>query len=111
MAIEDWSEGIILVELPKGPGIRQELEAVADVVRQRADCEAVIDFSDVEILSSQTLASLLRLQKLVQDCGHRLVLCNVADATKGIFTVVGIDGLFVMHKDKFSALATVQTSV
>jgi len=50
----------------------------------------------------------LKLRKLLGDCGHRLVFCNVAIATKGIFIVTGIDGIFEFADDKFVALASLQ---
>jgi anti-anti-sigma factor len=68
----------------------------------------VIDFSKVDIITSSSLSKLLRLKKLMSDCGHRLIFCNVAPATKGIFTVTGLDDVFEIVDDKFVALASLQ---
>ena len=46
--------------------------------------------------------------KLLADCGHRLIFCSVAAATRGIFTVTGLDGIFEFADDKFVALASLQ---
>ncbi len=108
MGIQNWSENIILVDLPAEPGIREELKAVTEIVRGRDDCDVVIDFSSIDIVTSSSLSALLRLHKLLTDCGHRLVFCNVAAATKSIFTVTGIDELFDFVDDKFTALAGLQ---
>jgi len=108
MGIQNWSEDIILVDLPLEPDMGEELKTIMQVVRDRGDCELVIDFSRVDIITSSSLSKLLRLKKLMSDCGHRLVFCNVAPATKGIFTVTGLDGIFEIVDDKFVALASLQ---
>jgi anti-anti-sigma factor len=108
MGMQNWSEEILLVDLPAEPEMGEELKTVTQVVRDRGDCEVVVDFSKVDIITSSSLSKLLRLKKLLSDCGHRLVFCNVAPATKGIFTVTGLDGIFEIVDDKFVALASLQ---
>ena len=108
MGIQNWSEEIILVDLPQEPEIGDELNTVTGMVRDRGDCDVVIDFSRVDIVTSSSLSKLLKLRKLMTDCGHRLVFCSVAPATKGIFTVTGLDGIFEIADDKFVALASLQ---
>jgi len=108
MGIQNWSEDIILVDLPQEPELGDELKTATETVRDRGDCEVVIDFSEVDIITSSSLSKLLKLRKLVGDCGHRLVFCSVAPATKGIFTITGLDGIFEIVDDKFVALASLQ---
>ena len=108
MAIQDWSEDIILADLPAEPDMGEELKTVTEMVRDRGDCDVVIDFSQVDIITSSSLSKLLKLKKLLGDCGHKLVFCCVAPATKGIFTVTGLDGIFEVAEDKFVALAGLQ---
>jgi anti-anti-sigma factor len=108
MGIQNWSENIILVDLPQEPNMGDELKTITDMVRDRGDCDVVIDFSSVDIVTSSSLSKLLKLRKLLVDCGHRLIFCNVAPATRGIFTVTGLDGIFELADDKFVALASLQ---
>jgi len=108
MGIQNWSDDIILVDLPQEPHMGDELKTVTEIVRDRGDCDVVIDFSSVDIVTSSSLSKFLKLRKLLADCGHRLVFCNVAPATKGIFTVTGLDGVFEIVDDKFVALAGLQ---
>ncbi len=108
MGIQNWSEDIILVDLPQEPQMGDELKLVTETVRDRGDCDVVIDFSTVDIITSSSLSKLLKLRKLLGDCGHKLVFSNVAAATKGIFTVTGLDGIFEIVDDKFVALASLQ---
>ena len=111
MAIQNWSEEIILVDLPTEPEMADELDTVTTTVRDRGDCDVVIDFSRVDIVTSSSISKLLKLRKMLGDCGHRLVFCSVAAATKGIFTVTGLDGIFELADDKFVALASLQMVV
>jgi len=108
MGIQNWSEDVILVDLPQEPEIGEELKTVTEIVRDRGDCDVVIDFSLVDIATSSSLSKLLKLRKLLADCGHRLIFCSVAPATRGIFTVTGLDGIFEITDDKFVALASLQ---
>jgi anti-anti-sigma factor len=108
MGIQDWSDDVILVDLPQEPHMGDELKTVIEIIRDRGNCDAVVDFSSIDIVTSSSLSKLLKLRKLLADCGHKLVLCNVAPATKGIFTVTGLDGVFELVDDKFVALASLQ---
>ncbi|MBP8304453.1 MAG: STAS domain-containing protein [Phycisphaerae bacterium] len=108
MGIQSWSEDILLVDLPAEPDLGEELKTVITTVRDRGDCDVVIDFSGVDIITSSSLSKLLKLRKLLGDCGHRLIFCGMAAATKGVFTVTGLDGVFEYAPDKFVALAGLQ---
>ena len=108
MGIQNWSDDVVLVDLPREPQMVDELKAVVEIVRDRGDCDVVIDFSSVDIVTSSSLSKLLRLRKLLADCDHQLVFCGVAAATKGIFTVTGLGGIFELADDKFVALASLQ---
>ena len=108
MGIQNWSEDIILVDLAQEPQIAEELKTVTEMARDRGDCDVVIDFSDVDIITSSSLSALLKLQKLLTDCGRRLVLCGLAAATKSVFAITGIDALFEFADSKLTALAGLQ---
>ncbi|MHC4149612.1 MAG: STAS domain-containing protein [Planctomycetota bacterium] len=108
MGIQNWSDEVVLVDLPQEPEMGDELKSVTEIVRDRGDCDVVIDFANVDIVTSSSLSKLLKLRKMLADCGHRLVFCSVAAATRGIFTVTGLDGIFELADDKFVALASLQ---
>ena len=48
---------------------------------------------------------LLSIQRLANECGHRLTLCGVAPAMKSVFTIAHIADLFQFAEDKFDAVA------
>ena len=108
MGIQNWSENIVLVDLPQEPEIADELKSVIEIVRDRGDCDVVIDFSSVDIVTSSSLSKLLKLRKVLADYGHRLVFCSVAAPTRGIFKVTALDKIFELVEDKSVALAGLQ---
>ncbi len=57
MGIQDLAENVILVDAPAEPGFNEELKNVTDVVRERGDCDVVIDFSHVDIVPRQVCQS------------------------------------------------------
>jgi anti-anti-sigma factor len=110
MSFQNWSDDIVLVDLPREPRMRSELKTLIEIVRDRGDCDVVVDFSSVDIMTSTSISGLLRLRKLLSDCSHRLIFCNVPAATRSVFSVVGLDGIFEFADDKFAALATLQVA-
>ena len=108
MGIQNWSENIVLVTLAEEPQMGEELRTVIEIVRDRGDCDVVIDFADVDIVTSSSIAKILKLRKALKDCRKKLVLCGVRNATRGIFMVTGLDNVFDFVEDKFIALASLQ---
>ena len=108
MGIQNWSENVVLVDLPTEPQLLDEIKTVTAIVRDRGDCDVVIDFSNVDIVTSSSLSAMLKLRKLLTDCGHKLLFSSVAPATKGVFAITGLEGVFEFIDDKFVALAGIQ---
>lgn len=108
MSVQNWPEDVILVELPPEPKVLEQLRETTQVVRDRGDCDVVVDFSQVDILTSDSLAQLVRLRKLLTDCQHQMTLCCVGPATQRIFSVTGLDEVFTMVEERSDALVTVK---
>ena len=110
MGIQNWSETIVLVDLPQEPEMGDELKAVTEIIRDRGDCDLVVDFSSVDIITSSSISKLLKLNKLLNGYGHRLVLCGLVMATKQIFMLAGLDKVLDFADDKSAALTTVKNA-
>ena len=109
MGIQNLSEDVLVVELPsKEPEIANELKTVNGTISDKRDCDVIIDFSGVEIITSSSISNLLILRNLLSEHGRRLILCNVAVVTKCIFTVAGLNDIFEFVNDQPTALAAVQ---
>lgn len=74
--------------------MRDKIRAVTESLHNSADRDVVMDFSSVGIMATPSISGLLGLRKLLADSGHSLILRNVASATRGIFTVTGLDAIF-----------------
>jgi anti-anti-sigma factor len=108
MSIQHWSEDVILVDLPEKVDKHHELQKVIAMLREEGACDVVVDFSHVHVVGGTWLAQLQKIQRLATEGGHRLTLCNLAPATRGIFTIARLDHLFEFAEDTFTALAAPQ---
>ncbi|MCP4610787.1 MAG: STAS domain-containing protein [Planctomycetes bacterium] len=109
MGIKNLSKDTLLVELPsKSPKIAMQLKAVNETVSKNGSCDIIVDFSRVEIINSANISNLLILHNMVQNSGHRLILCNVATVTKCIFVVAGLNEVFEFADNQSKALAAVE---
>lgn len=108
MGVQNWSDNIILVNLAKEPQTGEELQMTIEMVTENGGCDVVVDFAEVDIVTSSSIAKLLKLRKALQDCAQRLVLSSVRPRTRGIFTVTGLDNIFEFVDDQFMGLAGLQ---
>jgi anti-anti-sigma regulatory factor len=108
MSVYRWSEDVILVDLPGQLERDSELQTVLRMLRQGSCCDVVVDFSRVQAVGGAWLTRLLKIQKLVHGCGHKLILCSVAPAIRGVFTIVRLDDRFEFAEDRFTVLASPQ---
>jgi len=109
MGIQNFSEDVLLADLPsEEPQMGNELKNLNEIISTRGDCDVVVDFSKVEIVTSSDISNLLALRGLLREHGRQLILCSVSAPTKGIFTVAGLDAVFELATDKHAALAAIQ---
>jgi anti-anti-sigma regulatory factor len=105
-SIQRWSEDVILVDLPQNLTKHGELQAVTAMLRAGCVCDVVVDFSRVQVVGGTLLTQLQKIKRLVHEGGHKLILCDVTPAMRGVFTIAHIDGLFEFADDRFTALAS-----
>lgn len=108
MGIQNWSESVILVNLATEPDMGEELQTVIDMLSEDADLNVVVDFADVDIVTSSSIAKLLKLRKCLTDTDGRLVFSTVSPKTRSIFNITGLDSVFEFVDDQFIALASLQ---
>ena len=108
MAIENWSDNLKLVSLTREPQLGDDLLLVTALVLEKGDFDVVVDFSEVDILTSSSIARLLKLRKAVRDSQRHLILSSVSPRTKNVFVLTGLEGVFEFVDDKTVALAGLQ---
>lgn len=108
MGIQNFSEDVLFVTLPKQPHLSNELERINEITSNSPSHDVVIDFSKVKILTSASICSLMILRELLNGLERQLVLCSVPAQIKNIFTITGLEGLFKFANDKFGAMESMQ---
>jgi len=108
MGIQNWSEGIILINLAKEPQLGEELQTAIDITGDGQKRDVVLDFSDVEIITSSSIAKMLKLRKELHANESRLVFCSVSDQAMNLFKIVALDTVFEITENHFVALASLQ---
>src|ERR1700722_12404924 len=64
----------------------------------------LLNFSNVEYLSSAALGKLITLNKKLQQAGGRLILCNIDPQIYEVFEITKLDKFFKIMKEEQSAL-------
>jgi anti-anti-sigma factor len=107
MAIQDWSEHVVVVELGDDPQFSEDLTNLMDTLETQ-NKDVVLNFGAVGFINSSNVAKLLRLRKKVLTKGRRLILCNVNTQVWGVFKITGLDKIFEFISDISAALAAIQ---
>ena len=110
MAIQNFSEDVLLITLPEQPQHGDELEKVNKMLSNKTDRDVVVDFSKVEMLTSGTICSLIILDRLLRGSGRQLVLCNVSSVIKQIFVRTDLLTVFEFADNELVALQHVRSS-
>ena len=108
MGIQNYSEDILLVTLPEQPQYGQEIDIVNRLLGDSVDFDVMVDFSKVEMLTSETICGLMILSKLLEGSGRKLVLYNLSSPIKQIFLRTGLITVFDLADDNFDALEHIQ---
>jgi len=109
MVIQRWSERVLLAFLPQEsekPRLGDELQDLFQQIRAVEPDAVVMDFSYIDFITASSISILLGMRKHLEGQGGRLVFCGVSPAIKGLFTLMGIDSLFEIAKDRHAILAT-----
>src|SRR5437762_14348763 len=81
--------------------IGEQLFSLVDEVGRR---KLLLNFGNVEYLSSAALGKLITLNKKLQSVGGRLILCNIAPQIYALFEITKLDRFFNIQKDEQGGL-------
>ena len=109
MAVQQWSEAVILGELTDDPQYTDDLSAVIEQCRKDTRQDVLLNLADMSYLNSSNIAQLLKLRKLVTITNQRrLKIAAVNTRVWGVFLVTGLDRIFDFVDDVPSGLAALQ---
>ena len=102
-------DGVVIVHFVDEKIISDEtIEAVANelfaLVEEQGETRVLLNFRNVQLLSSSALASLMHLDKKIKQRRGALGLCGLKPVQVELFRVTGLDRVFRIHADEQSAL-------
>jgi anti-sigma B factor antagonist len=74
-------------------------QTILDYLSENPKCHLLLDFSEVDYLSSAVLTELLRIKKVVEENGGTLRLCGVSKVVMEIFQITNLDRVFSIHEE------------
>lgn len=105
------AEGVSLVEFTDQKILDElSISELGDQLRVVAESapsiRLLLNFENVEHLSSAALGMLITLDKLVKDNSGKLRLCNINPQIYEVFKITRLNKLFTIHGDTKEALAS-----
>jgi anti-sigma B factor antagonist len=94
---ESWVHGLQAIE-----DLGQELYRLVEVENHT---RLLLDFSDVEFLSSSALGKLIKLWGKVNACKGTMQLCNLRPQVLEVFLVCKLERLFTICRSRAEALS------
>jgi anti-sigma B factor antagonist len=79
-------------------------EQLFSLVDEEGYRKILLNFGNVEYLSSAALGKLITLNKKLQQAGGRLVLCNIDPQIYEVFEITKLDKFFKIAKEEQAAL-------
>jgi anti-sigma B factor antagonist len=79
-------------------------EQLFGLVDDSGRTKLLLNFSNVEYMSSAALGKLITLNKKVQAAGGKLVLCNIIPQIREVFEITRLDKVLVIRGDEQEAL-------
>lgn len=86
----------------------QNIQVIGDQLFSLVEVEGIrkllLNFGNVEYLSSAALGKLITLNKKLQTAGGRLILCNIDPQILEVFEITKLDKFFNIQKEEQAAL-------
>ncbi|MHC4640993.1 MAG: STAS domain-containing protein [Planctomycetota bacterium] len=73
--------------------------SVMSVVEEAERINLILDFCNVQFLSSAVLGLLMRISKKVYERDGQLRLCNISPKIYEIFKITRLNQIFIIHED------------
>lgn len=81
-------------------------DSIMPLIESSEDIKLVLDFSNVEFLTSSVLGLLIRISKKVYESNGLLMLCGINSKILEIFKITRLDKVFDIHEDRYDALGS-----
>jgi anti-sigma B factor antagonist len=89
--------------------VRETAEQIAAVLpNDGSPIRLVIDFSDVNLISSTLLSKLILLQRRIDGTHGKLRLCDLSSVLQQVFRTSNLDRLFKIDRDQRASIESFQ---
>ena len=89
--------------------IRALHTSISSVVEQDGPINLILDFCNVQFLSSAVLGLLIRISKKVYEGGGQLALCNIIPKIYEVFKITRLTNIFDIYEDIENATEALST--
>ncbi len=86
------------------PTIQAIAEQLFSLVEQDGKRKLLLNFTNVEYMSSAALGKLINLHKKLQACSGRLAMCHVIPQIYEVFSITKLDKIFKIFPTEEAAL-------
>jgi anti-sigma B factor antagonist len=108
LEVEKMADVTIVCSTDRKILIEQHIQLIAeqllDLVKESGEKKLLLNFRNVEYMSSAVLGMLVTLNKKIQAAGGKLVLCNIDPQIREVFEITKLDKLFVIRGKEQEAL-------
>ncbi len=87
--------------------IRALQDSILSVINHTEGITLILDFCNVEFLSSAVLGLLIRISKRIYERSGHLKLCNISPKIYEVFRITQLTKVFDIHRDVHSALENI----
>ena len=104
----DYSENITMVTITESKILDDNTitsieGSIKPIVDDSNELRLIINFCNVQFLSSAMLGLLIRINKSVKEKGGQLRLCSINEKIQGIFRITRLDKVFQISEDSIKA--------
>ena len=110
MGIQNFLDDVLLVTLPEEPHSADELDKLNEIASEHCYRDVIVDFTKVQMLTSESICSLMILEKYLSASGRKLVFCNASAEIRHIFRRTGLEAVFTFADDEYAAVQAVRCS-
>ena len=108
LEVEDVGDIAVVNFVDKKILDEQNIQMIGDdlfrLVDELGRRKVLLNFANVEFMSSAALGKLITLNKKLQQAGGRLVLCNIDPQIHEVFEITKLDKFFKIMKEEQAAL-------
>lgn len=108
LIIEDIGDIAVVQFVDKKILDEQNIQMIGDdlfrLVDELGRRKILLNFANVEFMSSAALGKLIRLHQRLQQAGGKLVLCGISNSILEIFVITKLDKMLTIVKDEQTGL-------